>query len=206
MCVCNSARNCIAGCSSCLNGGTCVDGINSYTCLCPEKFVGSNCQTPLWPCDYRPCRNGGTCANNASYSSVLSRRGTADVSGIGFRCHCPIGWTGPQCDFRIDWCSSSSVPCRNGAKCNQVEHLFECVCAPGWTGTICDVMNTSCAAAAARGEFLTTSPSVSVLTAFSALTLLVGRQEGHPACRKLSGGVLAFLSVWNEVQTCIWPS
>ena len=24
--------------------------------------------------------------------------------------------------------------------------------------------------------------------AFSALTLLVGRQEGHPACKKLSGG------------------
>jgi len=30
--------------------------------------------------------------------------------------------------------------------------------------------------------------------AFSALTLLVGRQEGHPACRKLSGQVLAWLS------------
>ena len=42
--------------------------------------------------------------------------------------------------------------------------------------------------------------------AFSALTLLVGRQEGHMACKKLSGGVLAWLSVWNEVQTCIWPS
>jgi len=27
--------------------------------------------------------------------------------------------------------------------------------------------------------------------AFSALTLLVGRQKGHPACKKLSGGVLA---------------
>jgi len=27
--------------------------------------------------------------------------------------------------------------------------------------------------------------------AFSALTLLVGWQEGHPACKKLSGGVLA---------------
>jgi len=27
--------------------------------------------------------------------------------------------------------------------------------------------------------------------AFSALTLLVGRQEGHPACKKLSGEVLA---------------
>jgi len=42
--------------------------------------------------------------------------------------------------------------------------------------------------------------------AFSALTLLVGLQEGHPDCKKLSGGVLAWLSVWSEVQTCIWPS
>jgi len=47
------------------------------------------------------------------------------------------------------------------------------------------------------------------LYAFSALTLLVGRQEGHPACKNLrvgrqeghpacknlSGGVLAWLSV-----------
>jgi len=37
--------------------------------------------------------------------------------------------------------------------------------------------------------------------AFSDLTLLVGRQEGHPACKKLSGEVLALLSVWSEVQT-----
>ena len=44
------------------------------------------------------------------------------------------------------------------------------------------------------------------VNAFSALTLLVGRQEEHPACKKLSGGVLAWLSVWSEVQTCIWPS
>ena len=29
---------------------------------------------------------------------------------------------------------------------------------------------------------------------FSALKLLVGRQEGHPACKKLSGGILAWLS------------
>jgi len=41
---------------------------------------------------------------------------------------------------------------------------------------------------------------------FSALTLLVGRQEGHPACKKLSGEVLAWLSAWSEVQTCICSS
>jgi len=42
--------------------------------------------------------------------------------------------------------------------------------------------------------------------AFSALMLLVGQQEGHPDCKKLSGGVLVWLSVWSQVQTCIWPS
>jgi len=36
--------------------------------------------------------------------------------------------------------------------------------------------------------------------AFSALTLFVGRQEGHPSCKKLSGGVLAWLSVWSEAR------
>jgi len=44
------------------------------------------------------------------------------------------------------------------------------------------------------------------ITAFGALTLLVGRQERHPVCKKLSDGVLAWLSVWSDVQTCIWPS
>jgi len=41
-----------------------------------------------------------------------------------------------------------------------------------------------------------------VVCAFSALTLLVGWQKGHPACKKLSGGVLSWLSAWSEVQTC----
>ena len=42
--------------------------------------------------------------------------------------------------------------------------------------------------------------------AFSALMLFVGQQEGHLACKKLSGGMLACLSVWDEVQICIWSS
>jgi len=44
-----------------------------------------------------------------------------------------------------------------------------------------------------------------ITSAFSALMLLIGQQEVHPQ-KKLSGGVLAWLSVWSEVQTCIWPS
>jgi len=49
---------------------------------------------------------------------------------------------------------------------------------------------------------ISSSMLMAAFIAFSALTLLVGRQEGHPACKKLSGGVLVWLSVWSEVQTC----
>jgi len=35
--------------------------------------------------------------------------------------------------------------------------------------------------------------------------LLVGHQEGHLACKKLSGGVLAWLSVWSKVQLMPLP-
>jgi len=34
--------------------------------------------------------------------------------------------------------------------------------------------------------------------AFSALTLLVGQQEGHLACKKLSGWMLAWLLVMGK--------
>jgi len=45
-----------------------------------------------------------------------------------------------------------------------------------------------------------------VFYAFSASTLLVGRQEGHTACEKLSG-MVEWLSVWSEVQiVCVCSS
>ena len=43
--------------------------------------------------------------------------------------------------------------------------------------------------------------------AFGALTLLVWRQEKYWACKKLSDAVLAWLSVFSEVQLiCMWSS
>jgi len=43
--------------------------------------------------------------------------------------------------------------------------------------------------------------------AFSALTVLVGRQKEHPACKRLTEDVLTWLSVWSEVQViCTWSS
>ena len=42
--------------------------------------------------------------------------------------------------------------------------------------------------------------------AFSALTLLVGRQEGHPACKKTERWGAGMVICLERVQTCIWPS
>ena len=35
--------------------------------------------------------------------------------------------------------------------------------------------------------------------------LLVGRQKGHPVCKKTEWWVAGVI-VWSKVQTCIWPS
>jgi len=47
--------------------------------------------------------------------------------------------------------------------------------------------------------------SMETASAFSALMLLVGRQEGHPACKKQSGWVLVWLSDLHMAQLMPMP-
>ena len=37
-------------CSSnpCVNGGTCTDQLNRYTCTCESGFTGNNCETGIY--------------------------------------------------------------------------------------------------------------------------------------------------------------
>lgn len=72
---------CLSSGSSCFNGGTCLDGVNSYTCHCRAGFTGTHCQHEIDECQSQPCLNGGVC-----HDGVQS-----------YRCTCPQGYTGPQC-------------------------------------------------------------------------------------------------------------
>ena len=67
--------------SSCFNGGTCLDGVNSFSCLCLPGYTGAHCQHQADPCLSRPCLHGGVCT--ATYP--------------GFSCACPEGFTGTNC-------------------------------------------------------------------------------------------------------------
>ncbi|KAI8515707.1 hypothetical protein Bbelb_065200, partial [Branchiostoma belcheri] len=56
-------------CSSfpCVNGGTCLDGDNSYICTCPQGYVGENCENDLDLCNPNPCPFNWNCVDNGGH-------------------------------------------------------------------------------------------------------------------------------------------
>jgi hypothetical protein len=67
----------------CLNGGTCVDGDNDYTCDCKDGYDGHHCEDNIDDCAGVTCENEGTC-----------------VDGVGTHtCACANRYTGPACEF-----------------------------------------------------------------------------------------------------------
>ena len=43
----------------CQNGGTCIDGSNSFACQCPPGHIGMSCETIIEDCSSTGCENGG---------------------------------------------------------------------------------------------------------------------------------------------------
>ena len=69
--------------SPCQNGGTCVDGINSYSCNCNAGYTGDNCETDIDECASSPCQNGGTCTDGIN----------------SYTCNCIPGHAGDNCEI-----------------------------------------------------------------------------------------------------------
>lgn len=42
----------------CHNGGTCQDGINGFSCRCPEGYHDPTCLSEVDECDSNPCIHG----------------------------------------------------------------------------------------------------------------------------------------------------
>ena len=113
----------------CTGGGTCVDGNNSFNCLCPPGLQGTSCSINT-ACASIPCQHGGTCN---------------PVGVTAFNCTCPAGAIGNLCQTDVNDCASS--PCRNGGTC--VDHLngFTCTCPRAFSGSLCDTDINECASA-----------------------------------------------------------
>ncbi|CAB4012910.1 neurogenic locus notch homolog 1-like isoform X3, partial [Paramuricea clavata] len=79
-------------------------------------------------CASRPCRNNGECREL--------------ITGPGYDCLCPSGFTGKNCEKMINLCETN--PCCAGAVCSYGLNSFSCQCNNGRKGPSCCSSNTWC--------------------------------------------------------------
>ena len=97
----------------CQNGGTCLDEVGMYTCLCQDGFTGKHCETDIDECLSSPCRNGATCNQYVN----------------SYTCSCPAGFSGVNCQTNDQDCTESS--CMNNGTCIDAVNSYTCVCPAG---------------------------------------------------------------------------
>ena len=102
-----------------VTGGSCLDTIGSFQCVCAPGFTGERCEVDRDECAVNPCLNGGSCVDRPN----------------DFECQCPAGFAGALCQHDVDECLAR--PCANGGACTQLVNDFRCTCAPGFTGRYC---------------------------------------------------------------------
>lgn len=122
-----AADKCLS--SPCRNGATCLDHLGDYVCLCPKGpvwYMGKNCDELYDACIMAPCTN------------CTSKPGTDN-----FTCHCPDGFTGPNCTQDVDECQSN--PCKGiQSYCVNGVNGYSCHCPLGSGGEVCQDNVTTC--------------------------------------------------------------
>ena len=112
----------------CQNGGTCTDGINSYTCNCGDSgFEGENCDININDCLNHDCLNDGKCIDGI-------KSFTCDYTGLDY--------IGDKCEIEAGPCVSN--PCQNGATCNNniSDNTYTCSCTNEFKGNHCEIAKT----------------------------------------------------------------
>ncbi|XP_023954756.1 protein eyes shut [Bicyclus anynana] len=90
-----SSLSCLS--SPCVNGGTCSDHGETYTCACANGWMGDHCNQSV--CDHNPCQSGGSCVRHP---------------GSGFICLCPYGKHGIFCEYNVEITRPSLAPIATG--------------------------------------------------------------------------------------------
>uniref|UniRef100_A0A6Q2Y443 Delta-like protein n=1 Tax=Esox lucius TaxID=8010 RepID=A0A6Q2Y443_ESOLU len=151
-----NVNDCASG--PCQNGGTCIDGVNSFQCICPDGWEGRLCDHNVNECVHNPCKNGGLCVDlvNDFYckctdywkgktchsresqcdANTCRNGGTCYDHGDAFRCDCPSAWGGSTCNT-VKNSTCASGPCSNGGTCVGGGNTFTCICKDGWAGPTC---------------------------------------------------------------------
>ncbi|XP_026535959.1 fibulin-7-like [Notechis scutatus] len=143
---CKSTSDCAS--RPCANGGTCVDAVPRYSCLCPSGWSGSNCQAPL----HAPDSQGtADCCTSALSHTGFAAEDRAAVSNATFsrqprcienpggsrQCSCDGGFLltrGGMCQD-VDECQlyQSNYHTRICLhECVNLPGSYQCTCPPGY--------------------------------------------------------------------------
>jgi len=99
----------------CENGGTCTDGINSFTCQCTSEYYGETCAERYTPCDPNPCVNG-ECVQN----------------GQTFTCNCPPRYSGATCQIDLGCQDACDLPTAERTCTPDENCICSCECNLGY--------------------------------------------------------------------------
>ncbi|XP_078572965.1 uncharacterized protein LOC144859854 isoform X2 [Branchiostoma floridae x Branchiostoma japonicum] len=96
----------------CLNGGTCLESVASFHCVCPSHFTGPQCEED-GRCPPGACGTSGsyTCVGNGE--SSFQCIGSFREGAAAFRCantSCPNGWTCKERGLAVYACTAPKTP------------------------------------------------------------------------------------------------
>lgn len=60
--------------------------------------------------------------------------------GANYKCECPLGFEGIQCEINRNECDTTHFPCNAEGTdvCDDLVNGFKCQCRPGYTGEKCE--------------------------------------------------------------------